>query len=289
MSVIVRRILFTVTALAGVIGLLLYMQSLGGRIPRIEVIGPEVTTGPLRIAPIRFAQTDFYVYPTRVDAELGHLSTPLFYQTSRPERVTLRFVRFAATTSHPGPPVVYLAGGPGGSGIVSASGDRFPFFMALREVGDVIALEIRGVGPSSRRFCPGKWSYPLDHELDEALLSRLKGDYLQSCWENLQDPDGLSAFNTRESAADLEDLRIALGAPQLNLVGISHGTHLALAYLRQYPDRVAGAVLAGVEGPDHTYKSPAVVESVIWEIDRTLEEEVYHCRRLGGAIWVIPF
>ena len=49
---------------------------------------------------------------------------------------------------------------------------------------------------------------------------------------------------TRESADDLEALRQALGAPQLNLVGISYGTHLALAFAATHP-----AVTSVILGP----------------------------------------
>src|SRR3546814_18583991 len=45
--------------------------------------------------------------------------------------------------------LVYLAGGPGGSGISAAEGPRFELFMALREVADVIALDQRGTGASA--------------------------------------------------------------------------------------------------------------------------------------------
>ncbi|MHC4904035.1 MAG: alpha/beta fold hydrolase, partial [Planctomycetota bacterium] len=96
-------------------------------------------------------------------------------------------------------------------------------------------------------------------------MSRAYQPVLRDCWDHWSESLHPASFTTVENAADLEDLRIALGAERLNLVGISYGTHLGLAYIRQYPDRVAHAVLAGVEGPDHTYKRPAegtVVDSL---------------------------
>ena len=36
----------------------------------------------------------------------------------------------------------------------------------------------------------------------------------------------IQAYNTIESAHDVDDLRKALGAEKLNLVGFSYGTHL---------------------------------------------------------------
>ena len=49
-------------------------------------------------------------------------------------KIKIGFVRFKSTSATPGDPIVYLAGGPGGTGVGTAQGPRFPLFMALREV-----------------------------------------------------------------------------------------------------------------------------------------------------------
>lgn len=261
--------------LAGLRGLV----SLGEQVPMIEESGREVVEGPLRQTPIVFAQTDFWFYPPKVDAELGFLRVPA--RRGHPaddseDSIAIRFVRFPATNGATAgaPPIVYLAGGPGGSGVATASGDRFPFFMKLREAGDVIALDQRGtVGADPYPVCPGVLAYPFDRAVQGEDMAQAHEPVLRECWSHWPDGPHPGAFNTVESAADLDDLRIALGADKLNLVGISYGTHLALAYIRLYPDRVAHAVLAGVEGPDHTYKRPAVVDGAVREISRALEGE----------------
>ena len=159
-------------------------------------------------------------------------------------------------------------------GVGTASGDRFPFFMKLRDAGDVIALDQRGT-PSSRPYpiCPGIVRYRMDRGADSATMARAHEPVLEECWRHTADSIDPSAFTTNQSVEDLEHLRIVLGADRLSLVGISYGTHLALAYIRRHPDRVARAVLAGVEGPGHTYKRPAVVDRIVRAIDRTLDEE----------------
>jgi pimeloyl-ACP methyl ester carboxylesterase len=53
----------------------------------------------------------------------------------------------------------------------------------------------------------------------------------------------LSAYHSAASAADLNDLRIALGYQKLNLYAVSYGTRLALTLMRDYPDAVRSAVL----------------------------------------------
>jgi pimeloyl-ACP methyl ester carboxylesterase len=46
-------------------------------------------------------------------------------------------------------------------------------------------------------------------------------------------------------------------------VGISHGTHLGLTYLKRHPTRVERAVLVGIEGPDDTWKSSAQADALL--------------------------
>jgi pimeloyl-ACP methyl ester carboxylesterase len=140
--------------------------------------------------------------------------------------------------------------------------------MKLRRVADVIALDQRGTGFSvPRPWCPGSWSYPLDRPHDDSTMARVLAPYLRACASHWADSLDVTAFNTAESADDLEDLRVALGTQRLRLLAISYGTHLALAYIRRYPDHVDRAVLAGVEGPDHTWKLPANIDATLRRID----------------------
>jgi pimeloyl-ACP methyl ester carboxylesterase len=196
-----------------------------------------------------------------VEAEQGRLEVP--ENRSRPggRRIEIAFVRFRSTAAKPGPPVVYLAGGPGGSGIATAAGPRFPLFMAMREAGDVIALDQRGVGQSRPNLeCRETLDYPLDRPGDREELLRLYRDRSRACARFWTDQGvDLSAYNTNESADDIEALRHALGVEQISLWSTSYGTHLALAVIRRHERSVRRAILAGVEGPDHTLKLPGTV------------------------------
>jgi pimeloyl-ACP methyl ester carboxylesterase len=238
--------------------------------------GPSVTRGPLTLTPIRFAQTDYYLIPGQktIEAEEGRLRVPLRHGDPESDSIGIHFVRFASTSENPGPPIVYLAGGPGGSGSYSASGDRWKLFQTLREVADVIALDQRGTYYSDPyTLCPGSWDYPLDEPTDVAVRSEAIGEFLAECYAYWSDSLDIKAFNTWESAEDLDDLREALGAERLNLWGISYGTHLGLAYIRQHPDRVERAILAGVEGPDHSYKLPANLDRVLLRVDSAMKAD----------------
>lgn len=205
-----------------------------------------------------------------VAAELGTLVVPQSRRAPSGGTIKLKLVRFRSTAKNPGPPIVYLAGGPGGSGIDAAKGERFPLFMALREFGDVIALDQRGTGtaePSLR--CTEFFMLPFATPLDRAEAEGIFAAGMKTCFDRLSKAGiDATAYTTLENAHDVDDLRRALGAGKITLWGISYGTHLALATLREHGDHVDRAILAGVEPLDHTLKLPSDQEALL----RTITE-----------------
>lgn len=143
--------------------MLALLVSCGPTGPIARATAPPHHDGPLTLRPIEFATVDYYIRPKVVEAEEGWLRVPESRDGGSSRTITIHFVRFRSTAQNPGSPIVYLAGGPGGSGTYSAAGDRFDLFMALREVADVIALDQRGVVfTDPQPDCPGSWSYPLE-------------------------------------------------------------------------------------------------------------------------------
>lgn len=210
-----------------------------------------------------------------VQAERGWLWVPA--NRSKPETTLykLGFIRFKSTSEHPGVPIVYLAGGPGGSGIESARGARFPLFMAMRAFGDVIAFDQRGTGISEPRpLIELTRDYPLDEVIHfdafmEPLIAQAKARLSELEFEGLD----LASFNTEESADDLNDLRIALGAEKISLWGISYGTHLGLSAIRRHGEHIENAILAGLEGPDQSVKLPSDQQTLLEDLARRVEND----------------
>ncbi len=198
----------------------------------------------------------------KVQAELGRLLVPEKHSNPSGKQIELALVRLKSTSTDPGPPIVYLAGGPGGSGIALARGPRFPLFMAMREFADVIALDQRGTGMSKPNLmCDVMLDYPLDQPGERGRLLSLYEQRARSCaahWR-AQGVD-LSAYNSQENADDLESLRQALGVEKITLWGSSYGSHLGLATLRRHGNRIHRAILSGIEGPDHTLKLPSKIQ-----------------------------
>ena len=220
-----------------------------------------------------------YVFTTqkgeRVDAELGTFIVPENRTNPDSAPIELAFVRFKSTAKTPGNPIVYLAGGPGGSGTGAARTSRFALFMALREVADVIAFDQRGTGMSQRDMsCNDPVYLPLDATSREAVIKKYQ-EMSKGCieyWRDWQRAD-LRGYNTNESADDLEELRKVLGAKKIDLWAISYGTHLALATIRRHPSSIGHAILAGTEGPDHTLKLPSNIDAHLAAIGDALRKD----------------
>lgn len=204
-----------------------------------------------------------------VDAERGFFEVPEDRRIPGSRRISIGYVRFASTAKNPGPPIIYLAGGPGGSGVRTAMGPRFPIFMALREVADVIALDQRGVGLSSS--IPDRATTTPYPAMTHAGVTAWYREEMQKAWIDWSRAGiAMTGYNTEQNADDIEDLRRHLGVDTVNLWGISYGTHLALSVLKRHPKSIGRVALASLEGQDQTIKRPAHIDMFLDRVDHLM-------------------
>ncbi|MEO1087842.1 MAG: alpha/beta fold hydrolase, partial [Acidobacteriota bacterium] len=149
--------------------------------------------------------------------------------------VEIAFVRFPTTHPDPGPPVFFLAGGPGGSGVEGAAIVGAHPQVRLLEGRDVIGVDQRGTGlsrPDLTVDVAEDHALPTDRAVGDAEMKaavRRAAEATRRHWR-AQGVDP-AAYNTEESAADLDAVRRALGLGEIALWGTSYGSHLGLAYL----------------------------------------------------------
>lgn len=216
---------------------------------------------------------EIWFEPTKLEAggqafegERGHVIVRENRQKPESNLIELVFVRFKSTSDKPGYPVVYLDGGPGSSAIgLAGIPDYMRAFQKLREVGDVILLDQRGVGRSRPNLTfRASASLPTDVFADREVALRAFKERAKSATEHFRSKGiDILAYNSVESANDVDDLRKALGVEKLNLVGFSYGTHLGLACIRYHGKNLNRVVLIGTEGPDHTDKLPSTSDASI--------------------------
>ena len=227
---------------------------------------------PARPVPEAVIRWEPYVLRTgghELTAELGRLAVPERHDRPAGRTIDIAFVRLRSTAETPGPPVVYLDGGPGDSGVGTLQIPEYrEMFTALRARADVIVLSQRGTGLSRPYVgCPTSGPLPDDLFASVQRMRAVLDPRLTSCASALRaegvDP---SAYTTEASADDVELLRRALGADRVSLLAFSYGTHLALSIARRHETAVDRVVLIGTEGPDHTLKLPQTYDLQIQKI-----------------------
>lgn len=187
--------------------------------------------------------------PKSHSPECGYLLVP--QDRSRPEGAWIRLhtAIFRSRAASPAPdPVIHLAGGPGSSSLQAAPYIFQQGMDAVLETRDFIFFDQRGTGFSQPRLdCPERFEIIpglLENPVTDDENIRLVRDAFLRCRDRLTSEGvDLSMYNSAASAADINDLRLALGYEQLNLYGVSYGTRLALTLMRDHPDAVRSAVL----------------------------------------------
>jgi pimeloyl-ACP methyl ester carboxylesterase len=148
-------------------------------------------------------------------------------------------------------PVLFLDGGPGASPFIT---ERLSGVLLNRRAEtapwsanrDLIFMDIRGVGlskPSLR--CPRVrastyWEYGPERWTEK----------LHACADKLvQQGIQLARYNSQEVVRDIAELQDKLGIERWVLFGESYGTRPAMMFIRDHPERVKAAVLAGAFPP----------------------------------------
>jgi pimeloyl-ACP methyl ester carboxylesterase len=169
------------------------------------------------------------------------LTVPLDY--AEPDAIQLELSVMLFEGDGNGEPAIYLEGGPGGSGSSTIEG-MFPYFEALLVERDLVILDQRGTGRSDPLLhCP---------DMERAFRGELSDDEqrgnlvaeLRTCAAEFRE-QGIEPrhFSSHANAADVEQLRQALGYDRWHVFGVSYGTRLALDVMRYFPEGVASIVL----------------------------------------------
>ncbi|CAN5435667.1 hypothetical protein BH09CHL1_BH09CHL1_19960 [soil metagenome] len=191
----------------------------------------------------------------------GLLYVPENYAKPEDGTIQITYAVLKSKSLSPLPdPIVYLEGGPGGSAIAGLSAYA-DIFADMRQTRDIILFDQRGTKYSSRLDCDPfllLLNYLIDTDpetasifqdivesTDETLMSGTVSQiYMGACAEGLADAGyDLTQYNSANSVNDLFMLTEALGYDEVNLYGISYGTRLAMAAMRDHPDQIRSIVL----------------------------------------------
>lgn len=178
-----------------------------------------------------------------VNAECTTLKVPEAPEGQGGREIELAVALVPARAPKPQPdPVFILAGGPGQSAreVWRSMAGSFREVLADRHV---ILLDQRGTGASNRFDCPVPEDIdPLAVDVDLAQAARLA----RECLAKVAATHDARWYGTEDAARDLDRVRAAIGAEQVNLVGVSYGTRMGQIYTKRYPQRVRTLLLDSV-------------------------------------------
>lgn len=147
-------------------------------------------------------------------------------------------------------PLVFLHGGPGGA--IADAARRFATH-PMAATRQVILFDQRASGLSMPRDCPAAPQAFLDvlaADLAPAASVEAQAEIERGCRAAMLAAGAdLDGYGTRETVADMETLRDALGIAEWNVMGVSYGTTVALDYVRLHPERIRAVVLDSVYPP----------------------------------------
>ena len=183
-----------------------------------------------------FKETEcWYKFTIPKNVHCGILTVPENYHKPEGKKIELAVVRFFSDNKNvQKDPIVYLEGGPGGSGIKTTAmvESIFSKFIGDR---DLIVFDQRGTGVSQPA---------LDCETSTSVSGEMDINDTKVCKKNLLKKGiSLKEYNSAANAHDVDSLRKALGYKQINLWGISYGTRLALTVMRDYPQGIRSVIL----------------------------------------------
>jgi pimeloyl-ACP methyl ester carboxylesterase len=204
--------------------------------------------------------------------KFGYVTVPEFHEKPEGKTLQLAIAIFPSTNSeHLPDPIVMNTSGPGKSNM-----DNFvPLISSLLgqyllPERDIIIVELRGLRYSkpflqcNELIEARKQMMDKNLSYEESMSVQLKA--LTATKERFEKEGvNLSAFNNKETAADIAMILSNLGYDKFNIIGSSAGTLVAHHVMRDYPDRIRCAIMdAGLPIDTTIIKDyvPSIIETL---------------------------
>jgi len=191
--------------------------------------------------------------PAGMEGQCGRLAVT----GSRGSTMRLSLLKLWREGQDDGPLTVHLPGGPGAAGGTDEDmGWQWgAWWLSHGMPGRLLVIDPRGTGQSLPTLhCPARpaeISALLAHPLDASEEASLAREGLDRChaWLLAQslDPSDFAAHWLKDDVLAVLDV---MGEEGVRLLGLSHGSRIALGLLRRSPERFAAAVLDGVFPPE---------------------------------------
>ena len=224
---------------------------------------------------------------TEKHVECGYVVVPENRTKNNGKTIKLPIAILKSESPNPkSDPVLKTLGGPGGSSLKMIRGRRSSPWLKDR---DYIIFEQRGT----------KYAQP-SLECPEVDLANIESSRLglhqktarqrevaaaKTCFERHKNSGiDLDAYNSAESAADLEDVRRTLKLEKINLYGVSYSARLMLDVMRYFPSGIRSVVLESTLPPEVNYDEVGV-DGIVYSLDQLFAS----CKAEVGCAAAYPY
>lgn len=214
----------------------------------------------------RFETSDCAIQiPKGEKVECGYLVVPEDRTIKNNKTIKLPIAILKSDNPNPQPdPVLRTLGGPGGSSLRMVTGRRFSPWLKDR---DMIIFEQRGTKYAQPALkCTEVSEAKISSAKQQLNQKETKGRELEAvkvCRDRLiKQGINLAAYNSTQSAADIEDLRRILKFEKINLYGVSYSARLMLNVMRDFPNGIRSVVLESTLPLEINYDEVGVKEIV---------------------------
>ncbi|KAF5012102.1 hypothetical protein FDECE_1819 [Fusarium decemcellulare] len=219
----------------------------------------------------------------------ANLSVPLDWDDPEGEKITLGMAKLPAQDNDSRIGNLFInPGGPGLSAAQSvasiALGKIGYVGKEIREKFDIIGLDPRGVGISTRVLCDIQaWNqrvslFPTDAQSYEQMVA-----FYRNISIGCRNMTGrlMDHLDTIHVVKDLEAVRRALGNERMNFLGLSYGTLIGTQYAYYYPHAIRSMVLDG--NLEHYQDGTSMLLSEATSYEATLKRFFVWCESNKGS------
>ncbi|MFJ2226012.1 alpha/beta hydrolase [Streptomyces halstedii] len=251
--------------------------TVAGLVTAVPSAASTAPPAPGPAASLKWTACGTQAYPA---LQCATVRAPLDHDRPSGRRITLALSRVPHTAKTSRGPLLVNPGGPGGSGLSLAGfvASALPAKVAAQY--DVIGFDPRGVGDSTPALdcVPGYFDPVRPGSVPDSLRSERANreraaSFAAACGE--KHGDLLPYMDSVSAAKDLDVIRQALGARQINYFGYSYGTYLGAVYAKLFPERVRRLVLDSIVDPDG-----------VWYEDNLGQDYAFDARHKAFTAWV---
>ncbi len=251
-----RAVLLLALVTAALAGSLIGRRSMGHSVALSPAPPDVLRLGQLRLEPCMIGRANAGIATVR--AYCAAVPVPENRRAANGRQLHLKVAVVAAESEQAEADlIVFLDGGPGG-----AATEDYPAlasaFAPLRKRHAVLLIDQRGTGGSNSLDCADQDDTSAAPNLEQ----------LRQCLRKLASRAAPEFYTTSDAVEDLEAVRLALGSPPLDLIGVSYGTRVAQQYARKYGKAVRAMVLDGAVpnslalGSEHAANLEAVLRDL---------------------------